>query len=270
MGNKCLVTSLNGVINDNSLLKVGELRIKVTKLAEPKASNRKFQIQSNKTIVVSIVGNGYFTDSNLSTNKGTELTINPGYKQEYYFSNGDYEISIPDKYSLEILDFYNTKVKFDVNSLMAVKKLYSLNLYETDSEGDIKVLEGSTNMQYFYVGKTNITGDFAVLQNCSNLVEMQLTDSLVYGDLAMLPNSLLKVYGSDKTLNWTVSARTKAFASLIGVKCNNIDQMLKDLATMEIPSSKDKVYSLYGTRTSASDNAVSTLQSKGYTISITN
>lgn len=270
MENKCLVTSLNGVINDNSLLKVGELRIKVTKLANPNANNRKFQIQLNKTIVVSIVGNGYFTDSNLSINKGKELTINQGNKQECYFSNGDYEISIPDKYSIEVLNFYNTQVKFDVTSLMAVKKLQNLNLYNTDSEGDIKALEGSTNMYYFYVGKSNITGDFAVLQNCASLMELQLSGSLVYGDLAILPGSVINVYGGDKILNWTKSTRTKAFTSLVGVWCDNIDKMLNDLVSMEIPTSGNRVYSLYGVRTSASDSAVRTLQSKGYTITVTN
>ena len=51
-------------------------------------------------------GIGYFTDAGLSANKGKTMTafaaLNPF--AEVYFSNGDYDISIKNKYAINYMD----------------------------------------------------------------------------------------------------------------------------------------------------------------------
>ena len=50
---------------------------------------------------------------------------------------------------------------------------------------------------------------------------------------------------------------------------SNVDKMLQDQANCVVDSASRKTIAVRGTRTSASDAAVATLQQKGYTVSVT-
>lgn len=66
---KCLVTKLNGVVNNNTLLKLGEFRIKVI---DAPSSKRTIWLKAKKELNLSIIGDGYFLD-NTDTNPLAEL-----------------------------------------------------------------------------------------------------------------------------------------------------------------------------------------------------
>ncbi|WP_147327886.1 MULTISPECIES: leucine-rich repeat domain-containing protein [Prevotellaceae] len=326
---KCLITKLNGSVQNDSLLRIGEFCIKVSKVESPTADSQKFSVRNNKDTHLRIIGNGYFTNETLSENKGKVMDIAANTETLVYYSNGDYEIVVSEKYSLgsfgsslsKYWKDFKGKLSFDIESLKYSPNIINLMLSNTQVTGDIAVLGKLTGLQILFLSNTQVTGDIAVLGKLTGLVHLNLSNTQVtgdiavfgkltgltdipsvlntkvtgdisvykntktnqlqfkgtsvYGDLSVLPNNVLWVQGNSNTgtFTWTgIKNRTNILA-LEKCKCNNIDAFLNDMATLEAKFIGEyiwyKTISLIGTRTSASDAAVQTLQSKGYTVSIT-
>ena len=75
MEKNCLVTTYKATVNDNSLLKVGEMRIKVSSVETPNKNTNGFSLNVNKDVELEIIGDGYFTDETLTQNKGKKITL---------------------------------------------------------------------------------------------------------------------------------------------------------------------------------------------------
>ena len=324
---KCLITKLNGSVQNNSLLRIGEFTVKVSKVESPTADSQKFSIRNTKDSQLRIIGDGYFTNETLTENKGKVMNISANTETLVYYSNGDYEIAVSEKYSLYFIGIFLStnwkdfkgKLSFDIESLKYSPNITRLFLDNTQVTGDIAALGKLTGIQVVHLDKTQVTGDIAVFGRLTNLTDIRLTNTQVtgdiavfgrltnltdiplindtkvtgdisiyrntkssqlrftgtsvYGDLSVLPNNVLWVQGGTGTFTWTgIKNRTNILAVAV-CKCNNIDAFLNDMATLEAKFASEQIWhktiSLIGTRTSASDVAVQTLQSKGYTVSIT-
>ena len=301
---KCLVTKLNGNISNPEILKLGEVRIKISRVANPSAGTQKLYVCFTKDTKLEIIGDGYFTDANLSSNKGKTLDVNKNIHTDVYVSNGDYVLSILNKYALFVLSYEgaNKEIK-DISTLKYSTALTNLNLNNTKTSGDIAELKNFTALTELSVYNTMVSGDIAELKNLTALTKINLCNfvtpvtgdigslyslnslktitaqnSQLSGDLANLPQncifiSLLNDAGS--TLTWGTRPSSAKIVAIEGnAKLENIDKMLQDQAQCQIGyTSGDGQYkstiSVVGTRTSASDAAVQTLQGKGYTVSIT-
>ena len=120
---------------------------------------------------------------------------------------------------------------------------------------------------------TQVSGDIANLKNLTALTRIEFKNVTgLTGDMGTLPDSILFFTGGNGNFTWTTSSRTYILATE-KIKCDKIDDMLNDMATKTAKFAGEqawyKTISLIGTRTSASDAAVATLQKKGYTVSIT-
>lgn len=280
---KCLITKLNGSVQNDSLLRIGEFCIKVSKVESPTANSQRFVVNNSKDAQLRIIGDGYFTNETLSENKGKALNITANTETTVYLSNGDYEIVVSEKYSLTQVGTYTRtswleykgKLSFDIDSLKYSPNISFLPLSNTQVTGDIAVfgkLTGLTKVPD--INYTHVTGDIAVYKN-TKFTSLNLLGTSVYGDLSILPNNVLWVQARKTTgmFTWTgIKNRTNILA-VESCKCDKIDAFLNDMATLEAKFADEqtwyKTISLIGTRTSASDAAVQTLQSKGYTVSIT-
>ena len=293
---KCLITKLNGVCSNETLPKLGYFRIKVYKDIIP--ANSLFNIDVSKETTATIIGNGYFSDSAFTSNKGKVLSMSKGTNTFYVKAIDDCYVDIADKNAL--LRIINTQKNsgFDLADIKYSNIMYlwlvdskvcgdiknvenlsltCLKLDNTAVTGDISVLKNLTALTNLGLDNTAVTGDISVLKNLTALKGNGFifhSKNKLYGNLGDIPDSLLYLFtgknGNDFT--WTSSNRTKILA-LTGVECSTIDNLLngmKDL-TAEFGGSEIwyKSISLNGTRTSASDAAVKTLQQKGYTVSIT-
>ena len=302
---KCLITKLNGSVQNDSLLRIGEFCIEVSKVESPTADSQKFSVLNTKDSQLRIIGDGYFTNETLSENKGKVMDIAANTETLVYYSNGDYEIVVSEKYSLSSIGIFLStswkefkgKLSFDIESLKYSPNIIRLLLSNTQVTGDIAVLGKLTSLHNLELSNTQVTGDIAVLGKLTGLTDipnvsgtkvtgdislykntkasqLQFQGTSVYGDLSVLPNNVLWVQGRNTgTFTWTgIKNRTNILA-LEQCKCNNIDAFLNDMATLEAKFVGEQIWyktiSLIGTRTSASDAAVETLQSKGYTVSIT-
>jgi hypothetical protein len=305
--NKCLVTKLNGSCNNASLLRIGEMRVHFAKSESPTASTQGKTITFTKDAELEIIGDAYFTDKTLSENKGKKITIPAESTQGFFVSNADCDIAILDKYSLlriynwaygvpsygknvsfslddlkystklKELNFSSSQVSGDIASLKNLTALTAINLVSSQVSGDIASLKNLTALTTLDLFGLSITGDIAQLESCPNIGYLRASNNIT-GDLAKVPAKchFLSLKGDNTTqYTWTSRPSTSNIFGVEGhVRVTNIDKMLQDLAQCQaaIPTSGESWYktlSLIGTRTSASDAAVQTLQTKGYTVIVT-
>ena len=205
--------------------------------------------------------------------------------------------------NLKLLWIYGN-VSGDIANLKGLTALTSLFLGGNVS-GDIANLKGLTALTSLSLGG-NVSGDIANLKGLTALTSLSATygDKITlkaadfsempnlrsinigtggtpytgkFGDAATLSPELIYLFlgGNSATIEWTVRPSTSKIIGILGSpKLSNIDKMLQDQAqcVTGITSSTPeymKTITATGTRTSASDAAVQTLQSKGYTVSIT-
>lgn len=346
--NKCFVTKLDGTVDNDSLMHIGEFRIKIGKVSNPTKDSQLIKISVTNDTELRIVGDGYFTDSTLTQNKGKKITIsrNDEVSNEVYVSNGDIELAVMNKYNLVEISMPNSKYnkdrefdldalkystslkKIDANeskvfgnlnslsncntfssitlanslvtgnlSVFADKNMGAINLAKTAVVGDISNLKNSSNLSLLNITGTAISGDISVLGNKNNLRYLSISNSALYGDisafrnkpnikelglkklnctgdLAALPDNILFVDNTDGSGKFSWGASTRQYIlAMFNIKTDDADKILNAMANMEAKFlGADSWYhtiSLIGSRTSASDSAVQTLQSKGYTVSIT-
>ena len=197
--NKCLVTKLNVIVNNDSLLKLGELRIKIDKVQSPSKSNRSLTIAVNSSTNIRIIGEGYFTDENLSANKGKSLILNPESLNYIYVSNNDVTVSVENKYNLTKIwcnaaqnpDASGTghnNIHLNIDDLKFSTALNTLNLSNTSIEGDIAAVKNLTRLSYLNLSNTSIEGDIAVVKNSTALNTLNLSNTSIEGDIAVVKN----------------------------------------------------------------------------------
>ena len=157
--------------------------------------------------------------------------------------------------------------------------MIELNIAGTNISGKINDLKTLTKLTILHVfnNKVPITGDIGELNSLQQATILGLKSSKLTGDLAKIPPSCKFVtFDNDagSVFTWSTRPSTeKIFAIEGNASVTNVDKMLQDLAQCQKNFTEgDDIYyktiSVRGTRTSASDEAVQTLQSKGYTVSI--
>ena len=200
----------------------------------------------------------FITNSTLITGDIEVLKEFPNFADiiaEYSGISGDI-VSLKDKIDIVRLKMSNTLVGGDISNLSKLVNLTSLSL-------------GNTNVR--------VTGDLSSLSQMSKLKDATFKIASITGDLASLPSScrLISLIGNFASVTWGNRPSTATILAIEGnVPLGNIDEMLQNQAQCQVgfTSSDAAIYksiSVKGTRTSASDAAVTALQQKGYTVSVT-
>lgn len=171
------------------------------------------------------------------------------------------------------LHLYKTKVHGNISVIANLKKLPSVNMFDTAVSGDISTLASATQLTGLVFQNTNVSGDVSALRNLTKLSTLYLKSTgVITGDLAVMP-AKFELISVNPNATFTWSDRP-ASSYIIGIDANpkfeNVDSLLIGEAKCTKPA-KVKYASILvsGARTSASDAAVQTLQSKGYTVSVT-
>lgn len=184
--------------------------------------------------------------------------------------------SLKDLTKLTEISGSNTNIHGDISSLKNLTQLTKFTLLNTQVSGDIASLSFLTKLTKFELSSTDkIVGDISSLKVLSKLENFKLKGSAIFGDLATIPANC-RFASLDRYAKFTWGTRpssSKILAIEGSPTISNIDKMLQDQAACQAGiTSSDLTYyktiTATGTRTSASDAAVQTLQSKGYTVSI--
>ncbi len=193
--NKCLVTKLNGAVDNSNLLKIGELRINVTSAPNPSKLTQGMELQFTEPTEVSIIGDGYFTDENLSANYGKVKTTT---NERFFISNGNYELSIKNKYKVSLMSSINRDVSGDNNgkyksiNIDGLKYSNSLTWIDMSSaEGDISAFKNALSLKFVALSNTNVTGDISAFANNTALTSFFLSNTNVTGDISAFANNTI-------------------------------------------------------------------------------
>ena len=228
---KCLVTKLAGSTNNSSLLRLGELIIGIRSVSNPSKASQVFSVAFSKETKLEIIGDGYFTDEALTANKGKTLTVKD--ETNIFFSNGNYNISITDKYSLVSLSLSgiginnNTSQRsnkyLNIESLKYSKGLTILNCSAVSVSGNISSLENLTLLTSLNLTLSNISGDIDALKNLTALTYLNLSQSQVSGDISNLKN--LTALTSLSLSQSQVSGDIDALKNLTALTSLNLSQL---------------------------------------------
>ena len=298
---KCLVTKLNGIVDNINLKKLGELRLNIQKSVALAADSRTITLGCYSPVDIEVIG-GYFTDKTFSENYGTTAKAEANITKELIVSNNDcilrfinksdiisftlgknfaatdfiFDLSELKYSGITTANFYSTgNLAEDISIIKDIPQLKSINIARSECFGDIASLADSKNLEVFIASYcSKIYGDVSSLVNNSKLKRLSLINTSVLGDLSYLPSSTYYISLSENaTAKW--KRERPSSSPIISIEGNpllgtDVDAMLINQAKCS-PSTEDTVKKIEvkGTKTSSSDSAVSSLQSKGYTISIT-
>lgn len=190
------------------------------------------------------------------------------------------------------------KIYGDIASLKKMTSLSRLHINDDqDVYGDLSSLSGLTNLVWLYFNHSGLTGSIDSLRALTKLTSVNLentnaqftgnieslsgmselsnftcNNAALTGDLAKIPASCTLVNfasGGSSTFTWSTRPAGAKILTIQGnARISNLDAMLIDQSPREASAQSSKIISVSGTRTSASDAAVATLQQKGYTVSI--
>lgn len=308
---KCLITRLNGIVANESLLRIGEMVVEVEGV---NANSVLFNVFKG-----SVSCDRSFMLGTETVNANEKRNLNNKWAEIKSIDAGSYRFHFFDKYSIygfiqkaseasydgfcflkdaneitinpsNYFDLSNIasstklsrlslgrKVAGDISRLSALTALVSLSL-GGDTYGDISSVRSKSSIVSLRIGTSKIAFNSDKLKEFSALGNFIYEGRTVvdFGDIATLGKDFSYIdLDTMAKIKWTTR---NSPSKIIGIgnspALDNIDKMLQDQAKCEtgITSSSPswmKVITAKGTRTSASDAAVQTLQSKGYTVTVT-
>lgn len=195
-----------------------------------------------------------------------------------YLSNSEQEgdlAVLKDLCQLKVLHIDGSKITGDLSKLQNISNFTSINISKTSIVCDLSLFANSFNLTNVEVSDTPTTGDLSVLAALDNMRSITATSSGVTGDLSLFANKasfrefnywqLLNTWNSESLRPSSMSKITGAFKFSTSA---DTDNFLKNMAKCSDEGVNSKVWFFQDShRTSASDAAVSTLQSAGYTLS---
>ena len=198
-------TMLSNVINNDNLLKLGELKFDVTPLVYTTGRYNTMTVTaSGGDVVINTHGDGYFTDSAFSANNGTTYTVLSGQTATLYFSNGTYSVHITNKYAISqlILGTSESESHYEnwtteTYQLRGMTGLTILRMSNMNLLGDVYNLKSNVNINTLDLSYTEVEGDsIALVASFSNIVTYDFTGSKV--------NDVTLVFNVDSGTNYFV------------------------------------------------------------------
>ena len=305
---KCLITKLNGVVSNNNLLKIDEVKIQfgsnlgkpfkakfsgditikaekgaitdetgTTSLYEKKGSEDFIYIKENSTISISNKYNitSFCVYNNRSDSKENDVTFNFDLLKYVNISGieffggsnviGDFSFLSDRNCGYIVLsNMKNTYGTIDFKG----KAVNTTTLRITNTPNVVLNLNGLSASKLQNITIDNAIGTINSLPDSIDSIYI-IGRNNVTGDLSLMKNKFTYISGGKFT--WK-NERDNSYP-IISMWYVNIeedcDKMLINQAKCPASSISSKAIHIIGTRTSASDAAVQTLQSKGYTVSIT-
>ena len=183
---KCLVTKLNGSVSNTDLLKLGEIRFPFTEIANPTANKLKITLVFLKHAKVTVDGNGYFTDQNLSANNGKEVNFVAGAEKSVVLANKTCNVSILDKYSLKSINCFS-KIAIPLDELAYSTNLTGFSFYDSECYGNISFVKNLKKLDYLDChNNRNIYGDIAAFSGHKTETVINFYDTNLSGNIESL------------------------------------------------------------------------------------
>lgn len=252
MSTKCLVTKLQGTVDNDSLVRLGELKIYFDEVESPTTIGQGFALSATPDTSL-YVENGHLTSSSLNDDLGTEVAIKDIQTTRYVSnSTGATIVNVMNKYNLQKIilrggNLNNSNrdqvkhIRMNINEL-EYSPVTMVRATNTSCYGDIEKAFGrNTVCQYVDLDETNVVGDVSVFSDKNTLIRLFLQDNNgIYGDVSgviSLPSlTELKVKGVEGNVNNVSSSSLKVLYMQAGQITGNITFLnnLTALTTVEM------------------------------------
>lgn len=278
---KCLITKLNGIVENPRLPKLEECVIEFNKKG-------LVHLALNEESTIRVV-DGVFSDSTYSQNNGTSKTVS-SLEFQYILSTGSSSLLFLPKN--KVTNLTPSNCSFDFNNMLYMPNLVSPGCGENCvpiNKLDIQEFCTNHDVMTFQFASDVVKGDIAGLRG-KFATWIRLGGKDVYGDISNITSDVENIFLSGTNIGGELSGLTsenclfynngqftwkntrpssKKILPLIGTTNlgDDVDAMLINQANCVVGT--NKTISVLGNRTSASDAAVATLQQKGYTVSVT-
>lgn len=300
---KCLVTKLNGTISNDSILRIGEFvvdfndktTIKFNEVHDGIVQNGYFTNDAGENLGTTKTNSESFTCSkgskliltdkygiiNIECKNDAKCTINTEYLKFKKSNGGLYSCKgvlvgntsdLKDK-EYNTLQITGSKLSGKFTDISISDSIQYMEIGYTDIELNLSDLAPYKNLTAAFTLPNNTNGDLSVFDsNFSKLNVIYFGNNLgtVYGDMSKLSPSIVEVSCNHKSnsFTWKGTRPSSATICVFDAYANfgdDLDAMLINQANCQKGNTLVP-FILTGNRTDASDAAVATLQSKGYTI----
>lgn len=173
---------------------------------------------------------------------------------------------------------HNNNISGDISAISKLTALTYFYLDNTHVSGDISAISKLTDLYNFALDNTNISGEIDSLANLTKLSNIGIVGLSLTGDMSKIPAQIKFISCENRkiTTNFTWTANGRKNATLLAMvgsvpfDTTSMDNMFIDQATCTFKADSSRPWlnaiSVSGSRTSASDSAVATLQNMGVTI----
>ena len=185
MEKNCLVTKYKATVNDNSLLKVGEMFIDIIEQESPtNQSNRLYLNTGNTSDLVVEVEDGAANltlDENMVSGWTNKITLSKSVTAPapIFVRNGNYRVKVLSKYNLTEVGRWTESVTQKAISVDVKYLKYSPNLVNllVSLSGDLANISGRTKLNRIgsLAGSPNLTGSLSDLVPLTALTYINLT-----------------------------------------------------------------------------------------------
>lgn len=176
----CLKSTLKGVVNNSSLVKLGELIIENVYNTQTGSINASFVAKTQTTCVIKLLAETA-TFTNAPAQGLREQTITSAGERTITVS-GVSGILFSDKYNLTKLVDNSGSLTVNIEDLEYMTSLQNLTLLGIPnwgkSYGDIKYLNRLENLKKLHLQSTGITGDIENLPNANLCTELSLSNEI--------------------------------------------------------------------------------------------
>lgn len=308
---KCLITKLSGVVQNEDLLKMGELEIVLK--GNSSSGKRIPSFQFTEATVIKAI-NGLISGSSVNNgNKAQELKTSKSGDMSC-FADGEVRLKVENKYNLvslyeednnayadleidlAVLKYCKSLTKLNIGlkktvkgSFEDIKDLPITDIYlNPETPSDLANVKGwkLTSHAPEGVSLNNVFGDISNIHTSfASIIKLTVKGAegkSIYGDLGKLGNKI-QIFVSNGNTNmsenftWSSSSvrpSSYSFIPLYNVRFatgKDVDNYLINVSSCNFDSPHDKniiIFCTNGTRSSASDTALATIKSNGYSVSL--
>jgi hypothetical protein len=212
---ECLLTTLKGVADDTSLLKLDEFAVDVD--TDVVASFDAYYDTTGKSSTARIEGDGYFTDSTGTGNLGKSITITDSIGSKY-ISPGKYKIVFDGKSQLDHIIF-GAGIVANTEMLWGLNSLKSIRLDDLRVDGSILMMKYNPRVEAIRIASKKVIGRFDSLSGSDKIHYLYLNSPKIKGTVQDLVKCVVKTGGVSLLLSSTgLSGNLADFTSVPGLK----------------------------------------------------
>lgn len=236
MANNCLLTKLKSVVQNDNLVKLGEMSLTVKSVDSPTTEQSGVRFITGAGAITLTAPGLYLATSfeGLTNEPKSTITIPANTTQSIYFANGNYKVSLSNKYALVTLESLSSTAHIGIISWDITEVIYNntknfdMNCNK-DCYGNISNINANSlfGFRQFRTDNAPITGDIAGFSNSTNCTIIELAnceeikgDIKSLGSLININSLLLRLTGVTGTIEEFVAAQVAAGrTSCSNLKC---------------------------------------------------